>query len=178
MQQDRRPAETSRAPREGCDWRGRLMPDTKRWLRSVSIAVVLSTGPRAVLAGEPPGSGSSAAPEPDKPRPHHPEPRVIVNVMSVKGPHVRNELERAARLGWGRIVSCYESTARNAKGIVELELAVAAAGKVTAARPTRSTFRNRKLEACLTKLWKSIAMPKARAGSIIRMEIHLAPGDP
>jgi hypothetical protein len=103
---------------------------------------------------------------------------VIVNVVSVKGPHERKDVERAARLAWGRIVGCYESIDRTAKGMVELELVVAGAGKVTEARPGRSTLKNRKLDACLTKAMRGLAMPKARAGSIARTEIHVAPGDP
>lgn len=111
-------------------------------------------------------------------RPHHPEPRVIVNVTSVRGPHPRKEVERAARLAWGRIVNCYEANAGKAKGVVVLELMVAGTGNVTAARRTRSTFRNSKLEACLTKAFRGLSMPQSRAGSTAQAEIHLAPGDP
>lgn len=113
-----------------------------------------------------------------EPRPYHPDPRVIVNVTSARGPHARKELERAARLAWGRIVSCYEATAGGAKGIVEFELVVAGTGKVTEARRTRSTFRNEKLEGCLSRALTGVTMPQARARSIAQAEIHLAPGDP
>jgi hypothetical protein len=138
---------------------------------------VLSVAPHTVVADEPP-RGGSVAPEPEKPRRHHPEPRVIVNVISVSGPHPRKEVERAARLAWGRIVSCYEGMAGKAKGVLELELVVAGAGKVTDARRTRSTFRNQKLESCLIRALKGLPMPEARARSIAHAEIHLAPGDP
>jgi hypothetical protein len=153
------------------------MSATRCWLRSASIALVLSLGPRAVLADEHSRGGSGPAPEPEPARPHHPEPRVVVNVTSVKGPHGRKEVERAARLAWGRIVSCYEATGGRGKGVVEFELGVAGTGQVLEAKRTRSTFRNQKLEACLTKAWKGLSMPKARAGSIARAEIQLAPGD-
>jgi hypothetical protein len=155
-----------------------LTSATQRRLRITALAMVLWVAPQTVVADEPPPGGSSAAPEPEKPRPHHPEPRVIVNVTSVRGPHPRKELERAARLAWGRIVSCYQATAGKGKGVLELELVVAATGKLTEARRTRSTFRNQKLEACLTRTLTGLPMPKARARSIARAEIHLAPGDP
>jgi hypothetical protein len=153
------------------------MSATGRWLRAASTALVLALGPGTVLADEHPRGGSSAAPEPERPRPHHPEPRVVVNVTSVKGPHVRKEVERAARLAWGRIVSCYEATGGQTKGLVEFELGLASTGQVIEAKRTRSTLRNQKLEACLTRAWNGLSMPKARAGSIARAELQLAPGD-
>lgn len=103
---------------------------------------------------------------------------MIVNVTAVKGPHRRADVERAARLGWGRIVSCYKSIDRQAKGRIELELVVAATGKVTGTRRTRSTLRNEKLAACLTQSLRGIEMPKARSSSTARAEVHVAPGDP
>jgi hypothetical protein len=146
--------------------------------RLALVTLALSAAPLASNAEEPPGDGSNDAPDPEKPRPYHPEPRVVVNVLSVRGPHARGEVERSARLAWGKIVSCYKAIDRQAKGVVEFELAVAGAGKVTDARRKRSTLRNQKLDACLTKSWKGLAMPKARAGSIAHAEIHVAPGDP
>jgi hypothetical protein len=127
-------------------------------------------------AEEPPAGSPDQTPRPA--RPHHPEPRVIVNVTQVKGPHARAEVERSARLAWGRIVGCYKSIDKQAKGHLELELVVSGAGKVSDARRTGSTLRNQKLAACLTKALDGLAMPKAAARSIARAEIHVAPGDP
>lgn len=143
----------------------------------MSFALALCTGLPSAFAEEQPRDAPSAPPETEKARPHHPEPRVIVNVTSVRGPHPRKEVERAARLAWGRIVNCYEANAGKAKGVVALELALAGTGKVTAARRTRSTFRNPKLEACLSQALKGLPMPQARAGSTAQAEIQLAPGD-
>ena len=103
---------------------------------------------------------------------------MIVSVISVKGPHARSDVERAARLAWSRIVSCYKSIDPQAKGLIRLELVVAGNGKVTGARRTHSTLKNRELVACLTGAMKGLAMPKARAGSTVHTEIHIAPGDP
>jgi hypothetical protein len=120
----------------------------------------------------------SQPPAAEAPAPHHPEPRVVVNVTSVKGPHARGDIERAARLAWGRIVSCYKAIDPRAKGLIRLELAVAGHGEVTDARRTHSTLKNRELAACLTGAMKGLAMPKARAGSTAHTEIQVAPGDP
>jgi hypothetical protein len=117
-------------------------------------------------------------PASEAPKPYHPEPRVIVNVTSVDGPHARSDVERAARMAWGRIVGCYKSIDPQAKGLIRLELVVAGSGKVTSARRMHSTLKNRELLACLTGAMKGLAMPKARAGSTVHTEIRIAPGDP
>jgi hypothetical protein len=124
--------------------------------------------------GAPP-SGNAGA---DRPRLPHPEPRIIVNVLSVRGPHTRAEVERSARRGWGKIVRCYKSIDDGARGAVEAELIVAGSGKVTSARRTRTTLKNRELATCVAKAMKGLAMPKARARSIASVEIRVAPGDP
>jgi hypothetical protein len=107
----------------------------------------------------------------------HPEPRVIVSVRSVSGPHPRAEVERAARLGWGRIVRCYKASEKRPRGSVELELAVSGSGSVSSARRTKSTVGDKELARCLTKAMKGVAMPKARRRSIALVEIRVAPGD-
>ena len=120
---------------------------------------------------------SPANDDPPAGRAPHPEPRVIVNVTTVKGPHSRADVERAARLSWGRIIRCYNTIDQSAKGMVGLELVVAATGKVTRATRTDSTLKNRELAACLTDVMKGVAMPKAGGRSTARAEIHVAPGD-
>lgn len=108
----------------------------------------------------------------------HPEPRVIVNVLSVRGPHERGSVERSARLAWGRLVRCHQSIDRQARGTLGLELVIASRGKVTRARRTRSTFKNRDLTQCLANAIKDLPMPKAHANSTAIAEVHMAPGDP
>jgi hypothetical protein len=139
-------------------------------MRTGAAALLLLLGcfpPRSSRANDDPPGG----------RAPHPEPRVIVNVTSVKGPHGRADVERAARLSWGRIVRCYNTIDQNAKGMIGLELVVASSGKVTRATRTDSTLKNGELVACLTDVMKSVAMPKAGGRSTARAEIHVAPGD-
>ena len=108
----------------------------------------------------------------------HPEPRVIVNVLTVQGPHARADVERAARHGWGRIVRCYKKNAARAKGKVNFALSVSRHGKVKTAQSTHSTFQNSALSQCLAEALKGLPMPTAKADSLANAEIHLAPGDP
>lgn len=107
----------------------------------------------------------------------HPEPRVIVNVLSVSGPHVPLEVQRAARLAWGRIIRCYKSIDNGAKGRLELELRVSQAGSVARVRLGPSTLDSAELVRCLADSMQGLAMPRASADSTADIEIHVAPGD-
>lgn len=102
---------------------------------------------------------------------------MIVTVSSLRGPHERREVERAARAAWAPIVKCYKSIDRRARGMLRLELLVAGDGKVADARRTSSTLKRPQLAACLTTVMKGVFMPKAVSRSIASLEIRLAPGD-
>lgn len=109
--------------------------------------------------------------------PPHPEPRVIVNVLSVNGPHAPLEVQRAARLAWGRIIRCYKAIDNGAKGRLELELRVSQAGSVARVRVGPSTLDSEELVRCLAGTMQGLAMPRANADSSAAIEIHVAPGD-
>jgi hypothetical protein len=102
---------------------------------------------------------------------------VIVNVVTVHGPHERTAVERSAREGWGRVVKCYKSFGRGEKGMIGVEFAVAPQGKVVRVRRTRSSLKNGELAACLSDALLGLTMPKAASGSTALGEIHVAPGD-
>ncbi len=108
----------------------------------------------------------------------HPEPRVIVNVTHVRGPHTAAGVQRAARFGWGRIVRCYKSIDSQAKGKVTLEAVVSSAGSLIRSRQKHSTLGNAKLSACLRDCLEGLTMPEAKAASTATIEIEVAPGDP
>lgn len=125
------------------------------------------------------GSPPAEDPPPDTGRVPHPEPRVIVAVHKVRGPHDRGAVERAARLGWGRIVRCHkEASARGvqARGTIKLKLEVSAAGTVQAAKRVASEL-DAELSKCLVKAMRKVAMPRARRGSTVEASIRVAPGD-
>jgi hypothetical protein len=123
-------------------------------------------------------SAARSASAQDSPRPPHPEPRVIVSVLSLAGPHERDEVERHARLAWGKIVRCYKAIDRSARGSVTVELAVHGSGTSSGARRLAATLENRELSACLTNILNGLKMPKARRTSFAKVEIRVAPGDP
>jgi hypothetical protein len=134
------------------------------FLRTLALATLLGSASRSACAQE------SAAPP-------HPEPRVIVSVLSLVGPHERAQVERHARFAGGKIVRCYETIDRSARGSVTVELAVSGSGSSNNARRLSATLKNRDLSACLTKIMNGLAMPKARSTSFAKIEIRVAPGD-
>ena len=103
---------------------------------------------------------------------------MIVSVLAVAGPHERDQVERHARLAWGKIVRCYKTIDRAAKGSITIELAVSGTGSTSNARRLGATLKNRELSACLTRIMNGLAMPKARRTSFAKIEIRVAPGDP
>ncbi|HEU5072988.1 MAG TPA: hypothetical protein VFU02_02430 [Polyangiaceae bacterium] len=100
-----------------------------------------------------------------------------MNVVSVRGPHAPLEVQRAARLAWGRIIRCYKSIDNGAKGKTELELQVSKSGTVASVRAGPSTLDNAALVRCLADTMRGLAMPRASADSTADIEIHVAPGD-
>jgi len=125
--------------------------------------------------------GRGSPPALEAPIDWHPEPRVIVNVLSVKGPLKRADAERRARSKlWGAIIACYRpGAARDPKlrGKTTLRLEAAKGGKIKSARVTATTMDDDAVVRCLAEATKRIQMPKAKSGSTVVASIQIAPGD-
>jgi hypothetical protein len=103
---------------------------------------------------------------------------VIVTVLSVQGPHEAARVQRSARFAWGRIVSCYKSFGARKRVSVELELFIAASGRVARARPRgAASVSSTELAGCLAGVMKRVEMPSAPSRSVALTEIQLGPGD-
>jgi hypothetical protein len=129
----------------------------------------------ARLADVVPGvEGAAAKPR----RAPHPEPRVIVTVTSMAGPHERAAVQRAARETWGGIVRCYEQFGRREQGVIVLELRISERGRVSDVRrgPGDSKL-NEQTSSCLMRVLRTKAMPEATGASTATLEIRLAPGN-
>ncbi|HEU4408653.1 MAG TPA: AgmX/PglI C-terminal domain-containing protein [Polyangiaceae bacterium] len=111
----------------------------------------------------------------------HPEPRVVVDVVHVAGPHKRAEIEREARRAlWGKIIACYRPAAAKRPGLrgeATLRFRVGADGSVGGLRAEQSTLGDGELVACFQGHVAGLALPKAGAESDVAMQIHVAPGD-
>jgi hypothetical protein len=110
-------------------------------------------------------------------RPYHPEPRVIVNVVSLKGPHHQARVQHDVRFGWKRIVRCYKAHSPNQRALVTLDLIISGEGSVERVQNTGSLPENRELERCLAERLPGLSMPKANENSTANVEIKLSPGD-
>jgi len=142
------------------------------------LGIVLLTSSHFAQADVPRQGATAEGEAPKKERPYHPEPRVIVNVLSVKGPHDPARVQHDARFGWKRIVRCYKAHSPHHKVLVTLYLVVSREGSLARAQNVRSDPANRELEGCLADALPGLSMPKAAANSTAQLEIKLAPGDP
>jgi hypothetical protein len=138
-------------------------------------AALLAGGPLAKAESTPASALADEAQE--QPRPPHPEPRCIVNVLAVNGPHKADRVQHDARFGWKRIVSCYKKQGAREKAAVTLELVVSSEGSVASARSLLFEAKDRDLAACLVDRLPGLPMPKAPATSKADVEILLSPGD-
>jgi len=138
-------------------------------------AALLAGGPCAKAETVPPARLADEAQE--QPRAPHPEPRCIVNVLSVNGPHKPDRVQHDARYGWKRIVSCYKKQGAKEHAAVTLELVVSSEGSVASARSLLFEVKDRALTECLVERLPGLPMPKAAANSTADVEILLSPGD-
>lgn len=106
----------------------------------------------------------------------HPEPRVIVTVTAVRGPHAPEAVQRAARETWAHLVRCYKKHANRQRGQVVVELRISAVGTVRGAKKVNSTFSD-DLSQCVARALQRKAMPVASGTSNALVEVRLAPGD-
>ncbi len=137
--------------------------------------VSLACGQFAKAAGAPAASLTDGPAE--QRQPPHPEPRVIVNVLSVRGPHNPVRVQHDARFGWKRVVRCYKASGAKEKVALTLELALSSKGTVTSVRGILFEEQDSELVSCLIRGLPGLAMPKAPADSKAEVELLLSPGD-
>lgn len=114
-------------------------------------------------------------------RPPHPDPRVIVSVTKVRGPHDRSAVERELRRAlWGKIIACYKPGARkNQKlsGKARVRLDVTHRGKVKWTKLLGASLKDRKVARCMAKTPRPLKLPAAKRASTVFVEMYVAPGD-
>ncbi|WP_437653869.1 AgmX/PglI C-terminal domain-containing protein [Sorangium sp. So ce1182] len=125
------------------------------------------------------GRGDPPAPPPAAEG--HPLPRIIVDIVKVKGPLKAREVERIARRQlWIHVYSCYRLRAYrdpSLHGETTVRLTVSRAGKVTGARATASTLSAPDVVSCLAQRARSLSLPRAKAGSTVVATLQVYPGD-
>lgn len=126
------------------------------------------------------GGRGPLAREPDA-LPGHPLPRVIVDVVAVRGPHAARDVERAARAAlWGKLIECYRPGAQRdgaLRGKVTVVAKASRAGKLVGARLAGATLPDREVARCFAARVVGVDVPPARAASSVTLALQIAPGD-
>jgi hypothetical protein len=115
------------------------------------------------------------------PVPGHPLPKVILDVTRATGPRAAPALQRELRRSfWSKAVECFSLGAykdQKLRGTTTLSLVVAPAGQVRGAQVTATTFQDPDVNACLTDRARKVALPAAKARSLVTMALQLGHGD-
>lgn len=132
--------------------------DRRRW----------NTGGLGPLDGVPPDEG-------------HPTPRVVIDVLEVKGPHDRAKVQGLLRRNhWIRVIGCYRLGAyknQALRGDTRVTFTIGKTGGVRAPRVRSSTLGDEAVAACLAEELGRLSLPSAPRSSTVTVEIHVAPGD-
>lgn len=111
----------------------------------------------------------------------HPDPRVIINVERVKGPHRPEDLQRLARRNhWIQVIRCYRLGAYKdptLRGWSKAVIGVSKNGTVKGARLLETQLADREVAECIVEKLSSLKLPKARSGSNAWLELRVSPGD-
>lgn len=125
------------------------------------------------------GLGTPVAPVP--PVPGHPAPKVILDVPRVHGPLSAADAQRVLRARfWIKVVECFGLGAYKdpkLRGTASLLVGVSAAGKVSSARVSRTSFAEPEVPECLAERVRRIELPRARGASVVAMDLQIGHGD-
>ena len=126
--------------------------------------------------------GGRGTPAGELPPPEgHPLPRVIVEIVKVKGPHNAASIQRIARRTlWGRSIECYRLGAhkdQTLKGKTTIRFKVSRKGKTSGAAAAGSTLPDKDVVRCLAREVNALDLDKAKAGSSVTATIQVYPGD-
>lgn len=111
----------------------------------------------------------------------HPDPRIVLNVLSEKGPRTKASVQAHARkFHWINIRSCYATAARNNQnlsGTVNAKMTISPTGKVTYASVVKKDIKDKTIAKCMTRTLKKLRFSRTRAASDVTLEMRVYPGD-
>jgi hypothetical protein len=111
----------------------------------------------------------------------HPNPRVIVDIASLRGPHSKKKvLRRARRWHWTQAVNCYRigyHLDHELRGWTSVTVRLRANGSVRSSKLGRTELANKEVAQCLADKLATIRFAGARAGSRVVFRVRLGPGD-
>lgn len=111
----------------------------------------------------------------------HPDPRVIVNVDRVRGPHDKNALQREARkYHWINVVRCYRLGAYkddNLRGWTKIFTTVTRGGAIHKPRLVETELKDNDVAQCIIKRLHTLKLPRAGRASQVNLSVKVSPGD-
>ena len=111
----------------------------------------------------------------------HPDPRVVINVARVKGPHDPAKVQQLLRRNhWINVVRCYRLGAfKNSelRGWTKATVALSAKGKIHDTRLIDSELDDHDVASCMVGKLALIAVPAAAKKSQAWIELRVGPGD-
>ena len=111
----------------------------------------------------------------------HPDPRVIVNIDEVSGPHDKKALQREARkYHWINVVRCYRLGAykdKHLRGWTKILTTVTRGGAIHRPRLLETELKNDDVARCIVKKLHTLKLPRARRGSRVNISVRVGPGD-
>ncbi len=125
------------------------------------------------------GTGELLAPLPGPEG--HPDPRVIINVTKVKGPHDAAKIQQLLRRNhWIQVVRCYRLGAykdSELRGWARGTVTVKKDGKIHDTRLVSTDLADKEVAGCMVQRLAQAAMPAAAKKSQAWIEMHVGPGD-
>ncbi len=111
----------------------------------------------------------------------HPDPRVIVNVDKVQGPHDAKRLQRSARrYHWINVVRCYRLGAYkdpHLRGWTKAVVTVDRNGRVRRPRLLETKLKDDAVARCMVKRLGKLRLHRARKISRVWLSMRVGPGD-
>jgi hypothetical protein len=111
----------------------------------------------------------------------HPDPRVIVNVDKLEGPHDADKVQRTARKHhWINVVNCYRIgwyKKPDLEGWTHGEATIASGGAVLRPKLVDTELEDEEVAKCVVDKLRSLKMPRAEKSSRAFLAIRVGPGD-
>jgi hypothetical protein len=125
------------------------------------------------------GLGELAA---DQPGPvGHPDPRVVVNVDAVRGPHEQATVQRLARKHqWIEIARCYRLGFHEdpeLRGWTKARMIIGSNGRVRSTKLLDTELDREDVPKCMVDKLKKLRFPAARSNSRVDLSMRVGPGD-
>ena len=111
----------------------------------------------------------------------HPMPRVVIDVLAVRGPHKAADIQRELRrMHWIEVVRCYSAAAYREPtlhGDATARVTITRAGKLISPRLISTTLGDKSPASCMSETLARHTVPSARGSSTATVKMHVSPGD-